>query len=85
MARAMNLVTAIRIGEWYRWAQEALKEASDLDLDTLVPAAKAAQLFGVHRDDLVDTFISERKLRHEHLGVLGTFIYKDQIPRYARA
>lgn len=85
MRRAMNLVTAIRIGEWYRWAEAALKEADDLDMDALVPAARAAQFLGVHRDELVDTFISEHKLRHEHLGVLGTFVYKSEIPRFARA
>lgn len=85
MRRAMNLITAIRIGEWYRWAEAALNDAADLNLDDLVPAAKAAQFLGVHRDELVDTIIAERKIRHEDLGVLGTFVYKSAIPRYARA
>lgn len=85
MHRAMNLVTAIRIGEWYRWAEAALREASDIDLDQLVPATKAAQYLGVYRDELVDTFISEHKLPHEHLGVLGTFVYRDGITQFVEA
>jgi DNA-binding XRE family transcriptional regulator len=78
LERSMNIETAQRIGEWFWGAQQALKAAPGLDFDLLICGAKAAQSLHVPIEDL-DEIIAERKLRHEKLGVLGTFIYATEL------
>lgn len=73
--RAMNIETAVRIGEWYWGAMKVLDESPEIEFRELVCASKAAQYLGIPVGEL-ETSVSQRGLPHEDLGVLGIFIYK---------
>lgn len=80
--RAMNIETALRIGEWY-WAAKKLIEhlaVSDpnLSFDQLLPISRAAQFMGVGQIEL-EQLASAGKVKSEILGVLGTFIHRSEI------
>jgi len=84
LGRAMTLDSAKRVGEWFHWAQEALGELSDtgVDVSDLVPASSAAQHLGVRTEELeaeADGEAHAAQHRHAVLGVLGTFLYRDDI------
>jgi DNA-binding XRE family transcriptional regulator len=85
LRRAMTLETALRIGEWFWWAEEALSELSDsgVNVRALVPASVAAQHLGVTTEDLENGAHMGNR-RHEVLGVLGTFLYRADFPKMSR-
>jgi len=85
LGKAMTLDSAKRIGEWFHWAEEALEELSELGVNVsdLVPASTAAQHLGVRTEDLEAEADGEAHMaqhRHAVLGVLGTFLYRSDIP-----
>lgn len=73
--RAMNIESALRIGEWYWGAKAAMK---DVDFSPLVPISKAAQYMGVAQAD-IETYADNNEIKHERLGVLGTFVHRSEI------
>lgn len=80
--RAMNIETALRIGEWF-WAAKKLIEqlsVSDpgLSFDKLVPISRAAQFMGIGQVEL-ERLAEGGKVKSETLGVLGTFVYRTEI------
>jgi DNA-binding XRE family transcriptional regulator len=77
LRRAMNIETAVRIGEWFWAAERAIEDIEPIDFTRLIPAARAAQHFGIRAEE-VDKVIKQRNLRHESLGVLGLFIYRSE-------
>lgn len=92
LRRAMTLETALRIGEWFWWAEEALRELSEsgVSLHSLVPASVAAQHLGMPTEsveleaELADPRGPMADYRHEVLGVLGTFLYRADFPKLNR-
>jgi DNA-binding transcriptional regulator YiaG len=73
--RAMNIESALRIGEWY-WGAKAAMEG--VDFSKLVPITKAAQYMGTSQGD-IENAAKAGHLDHERLGVLGTFIHRSEI------
>jgi DNA-binding XRE family transcriptional regulator len=77
LERGMNVDTAIRVGEWLWGAEKALKTLPDLAYQELMPISKAARQTGIAAEDL-EAACDRNEYRHERLGVLGTFVYRDQ-------
>lgn len=77
LERGMNVDTAIRVGEWIWGAEKALKTLPDLAYQELMPISKAARQSGISADDL-EAACDRGEYRHERLGVLGTFVYRQQ-------
>lgn len=80
--RAMNIETALRIGEWF-WAAKNLiehltEEEPAQSFDDLVPLSRAAQYMGIGQAEL-ETLANEQKVKSEILGVLGRFIHRSEI------
>lgn len=80
--RAMNIETALRIGEWY-WAAKNLIEHMDdsnppQDFAELVPLSRAAQYMGIGQTEL-EYLANDGNVKSEILGVLGRFIYRSEI------
>lgn len=78
LTRAMNIDTALRIGEWFWGARKALEAVPGIDFDELIPASRAAQHLGIPMVDLEDAIVGQN-IKHEQLGVLGTFIYRSAL------
>lgn len=80
--RAMNIESALRIGEWFWAARTVIEQMAEndphLSFDDLLPASRAAQYMGVGQADL-EELAMRRKVESEDLGVLGTFIYRSEI------
>lgn len=77
--RAMNIETALRVGEWWWGAQGVIEEVDgDVDFDKLIPISRAAQYMGIGQTDL-ETMASNKEVKAEQLGVLGTFIYRTEM------
>jgi DNA-binding XRE family transcriptional regulator len=80
LRRTMNLETAIRVGEWFWAAQRVAADTADpVDFDELIPAAGAAMHFQVPVDKL-EEHCDDNNIAYEFLGVLGVFVYRNQIP-----
>lgn len=77
--RAMNIETALRIGEWY-WGAENMLNGLDpgIDFDKMVPISKAAQYMGMQQSEIED-LINRGEVSSERLGVLGTFVYRTEM------
>lgn len=75
--RAMNIRSALCIGEWFWGAKEAMR---GVDFKQLVPVSKAAQYMGVSQGE-IELMADQNKVEHERLGVLGTFINRREIDR----
>lgn len=78
LERGMNVDTAIRVGEWLWGAQKALKTLPDLAYQELIPISTAARKTGIAVEEL-EASCDRDEYRHERLGVLGTFLYLDQV------
>lgn len=77
--RAMNVDSAIRVGEWWWGAQGVIEEIEgDVDFDKLIPISRAAQYMGVAQADL-EKEVSRKLVKGEELGVLGTFVYRSEM------
>lgn len=78
--RAMNIETALRIGEWFWGAEQMLKSfgPDGIDFDKLVPISKAAQYMGMQQSD-IEELINRGEVTHERLGVLGTYVYRTEM------
>src|SRR5687768_448923 len=77
MERGMNVDTAIRVGEWMWGAQRALETVGTLPYQQLIPISTAARKFGIPVNEL-EAACDRGEYRHERLGVLGTFVYRDK-------
>lgn len=77
--RTMNHVTALRIGEWFWSARHLLAEEPDFPFGDMIPGPGAAMLMGVNIADL-EGVLKQRGMEYEDLGILGLFVYRDQIP-----
>ena len=78
MERGMNVDTAIRVGEWHWAAERALLTLSDQSYHALVPISRAARQSGVSVEDL-EAACDRGEYRFERLGVLGTFVYRQEV------
>lgn len=77
LERGMNIDTAIRVGEWVWGANQALETVTgDAHLE-LIPISGAARQSGIPVHEL-EAACDRNEYRFERLGVLGTFIYKNQ-------
>lgn len=80
--RAMNIETAVRIGEWFWAAEKAIEHMSTSEpkvkFDKLIPISRAAQYMGVGQADLQE-MVDQNAVQAEQLGVLGTFIYRTEM------
>lgn len=79
--RAVTAEVALRIGEWYWGATLALSDALDkgIPVHTMIPSAQAAQYMGLPLEE-IETRCAEGGLRCESLGVMGFYVYADEIP-----
>ena len=79
--QGMNRQSALRVGEWFWAAREAVKaaEADGVDLDQLVPLSTACQHLAMSAEEVLAK-CQTGDLRCESLGVLGTYIYRTHIP-----
>lgn len=78
LERGMNIDTAIRVGEWLWGAEKALKSLPDLAYQELIPISSAARKKGIPAEDL-EAACDRGEFPCERLGVLGTFVYRDQV------
>lgn len=80
LRRMMTLTTALRVGEWFWAAERVIDNAGDpIDFTILIPGSGASMLLNTRIEDL-PAYLKWRNLDHEDLGVLGIFVYRDQIP-----
>lgn len=77
MERGMNVDTAIRVGEWLWGANRALESVGTLAYHELVPISRAARQSGIPVEEL-EAACDRGEYRHERLGVLGTFVYRER-------
>lgn len=79
--QGMNRQSALRVGEWFWAAQQAVAaaEADGVDLAQLVPLSTACQHLAMSATD-VEAKCRSGELRCESLGVLGTYVYRTHIP-----
>lgn len=85
LRRTMTLATALRVGEWFWAAEKVIDNAGDpIDFSLLIPGAGACMMLNVPADELRE-HLRYKGLDHEDLGVLGVFVYRDQIPALAVA
>lgn len=79
--RAITKDVALRIGEWYWGACVALKDALDngIPVHAMIPIPQAAQHLNVPVAD-VEQRCRFGSLRCESLGVMGYFVYADDLP-----
>lgn len=77
LERGMNIDTAIRVGEWMWGANRALESVTGDAYQELIPISRAARQSGIPVDEL-EAACDRHEYRHERLGVLGTFLYKEQ-------
>lgn len=80
--RAMNIETALRIGEWFWAAKKLIEQLSvsdpQLSFKELVPISRAAQFMGIGQTEL-ELMADSGEVKNENLGVLGTFIHRSEI------
>lgn len=79
LERGMNIDTATRIGEWLWGARKALESVSDVPFQTLMPVTTAARKLGIAEEEL-EAACDRGEYRFVRLGVLGTFIYRENQP-----
>jgi DNA-binding XRE family transcriptional regulator len=85
LERAMNIDTALRIGEWFWAAEKTLNDVeTKVDFDKMVPVSKAAQFLGMPQSD-VEQAINAGQIQAERLGELGTFVYRSEVTLPAAA
>lgn len=87
LKRAMTSDVALRVGEWYWGAVTALQDAlaSGVPIQTMVPAAQAAQYLNWTQDAL-ETACEMGTVNAELIGVLGWYLPAEELPgRSARA
>jgi DNA-binding XRE family transcriptional regulator len=79
--RAITKDVALRIGEWYWGACLALKDAlsSGIPVHTMIPIAQAAQHLNIPVDEVFER-CRAGILRCESLGVMGHYVYADDLP-----
>lgn len=77
LERGMNVDTAIRVGEWLWGAEKALESVGALAYHELVPISRAARQSGISVEEL-EAACDRGEYRHERLGVLGTFVYRER-------
>jgi len=78
--QGMKLSTAIKVAKWWLDAQEALdKLPEDTNLSDLVPMVAVVAHLGVSQQR-VKAWCDKGEMRYEDLGVLGYFIYRDEVP-----
>lgn len=83
LRRTMTMATALRIGEWFWAAQKVIDNAGDpIDFSILMPGGGACMMFNVPAEGLLE-YLKWKQIDHEDLGVLGVFVYRDQIPALA--
>lgn len=73
--RAMNIESALRIGEWVWGANQVM---GGVNFNKLLPVSKAAQYLGTSQGE-IETAVDHGHLKHERLGVLGTFIHRSEV------
>lgn len=79
LRRTMNLDTAVRVGEWFWAARQVIDNGGEpIDFSLFIPAAGASMHLQVKVDEL-EKHCDENKIEYEYLGVLGSFVYRDQI------
>lgn len=78
MERGMNIDTAIMVGEWVWAAEKALSTVDPKSFPDLIPISRAARHSGIPASEL-EAACDQGKYRCEHLGVLGTFVYRGDI------
>jgi DNA-binding XRE family transcriptional regulator len=76
LERGMNVATATRIGEWMWGARMALESVSNVATHELVPITTAARKLGIAESDL-EAACDRGEYEFVRLGVLGTFIYRE--------
>lgn len=76
LERGMNIDTAIRVGEWFWGANKALESIGAVTFQALIPISHAARQTGIPVEDL-EAACDRAEYRHERLGVLGTFLYRE--------
>lgn len=85
LRRTMTMETALRIGEWFWAAEKIIDNAGDpIDFSILMPGGGACMMFNVKADEL-KKYLEWQHVDFEDLGVLGIFVYRDQIPALAIA
>lgn len=77
LERGMNIDTAIRIGEWLWGAKKAMDSLPDHAFMELIPISHAARRSGIPVEEL-EASCEDGTQRCERLGVLGTFVYREQ-------
>lgn len=84
LTRAVSGSVALRIGEWYWGATQALAAALDdgVPIHTMIPAAQAAQYLNMPLEDLEaacaeGTFDTQGA---ELIGVMGWYLHADSLP-----
>lgn len=83
LERMMTLVTAERVGRWFDQAEEAIDNGGiPIDFTQMIPASGAAMLLNIH-ESLLASKLAKDHLEFERFGVLGLFVYRDQIPALA--
>lgn len=84
--RAVTAEVALRIGEWYWGATLALRDAvaNGIPVHAMIPSAQAAQYLGTPMEE-VEARCAAGSLRCESLGVMGYYVYADEIPAGSRS
>lgn len=81
--RAMTKDVALRVGEWYWGAIVALQDtlACGIPFQAMIPSAQAAQYLN-QTLDVVEERCARGELRNESLGVMGIYVYAEELPGY---
>lgn len=79
LERGMNIETATRIGEWLWGAKKALDTLVNRSIHDFVPVTTAARKMGISETDL-EAACDRGEYQYERLGVLGTFLYREDRP-----
>src|SRR4029453_16996674 len=77
LGRGNNIATATRIGEWLWGAKQALDSLDKPSIHDMVPVTTAARKLGISEIEL-EAACDRGEYRFERLGVLGTFLYREQ-------
>lgn len=79
--RGISPEVGLRIGEWYWGAITALQDAiaEGIPVHTMIPSCQAAQYLHTPHPD-VEEMCADGRLRCELLGVLGYYVYADELP-----
>lgn len=77
LERGMNIDTATRVGEWMWGARKALESVSNVAHRDLIPVTTAARKLGIPETSL-EAACDRDEYKYVRLGVLGTFLYREQ-------